>query len=335
MNKNTIVLRRKAFLKGSRQHTFITDNYEIILEDNQKYGTYESDVINTINFSELVASWNCSTSKQSFIEVQIKIQANGKWSQWFSYGKWSDNGNNHGSISNQNDSLGNMNVDVISTQENYHGTALKFKIILVKDNESVKSPKVNLIAITLTPLKENNEVITPGFLNGSVDIEVPVKSQMVVPEIGNRICSPTSVAMLMSYYGLEIETLDVANGCKDNGSDMYGNWSYNMAYAAEQDFECYVMKCNSIEELRDLILEGKPVAASIKTKNKDDLEGSVMAYPSGHLLVVRGFNYKDGESYIIVNDPAAPVVDQVKRQYRINEFNKVWNKYIYVVRSPD
>jgi len=50
----------------------------------------------------------------------------------------------------------------------------------------------------------------------------------------HSICSPTSLTMLLKYYGKNLEPNDVTKGTFDTGSEAYGNWPQNVAYAGEQ-----------------------------------------------------------------------------------------------------
>ena len=43
------------------------------------------------------------------------------------------------------------------------------------------------------------------------------------------------------------------------------------------------------------------------------------------------YNAKDGEEYIIVNDPASPEVDKVRREYKLSDFEKAWRNIVYIV----
>ena len=45
----------------------------------------------------------------------------------------------------------------------------------------------------------------------------------------------------------------------------------------------------------------------------------------------QGFTIKDGEEYVIVNDPAAKEVETVRREYKVSEFERAWNRIIYVL----
>ncbi len=293
----------------------------LILKDSTKDGEYTSKVIKTKPFSELVASWNSKTSPDCDIEVKIRVQSS-QWSKWLSYGKWIDQGMNIGSISNQSDDVAKISIDEIICKEKCE--AFQFKVVLTSKNES--SPKLRNLYVSL-----NSNATKRPYNISDIDIEVPTISQMEIPSIGKIICSPTALSMVMNYYGMNTEVIDTSQGCFDNGAGIYGNWSYNVAYAGERGLDAYVKYCNSADDLMKHIQMGIPLVASIKTKDKDELTNAPQAYPSGHLIVIRGF-LKGEKDYIIVNDPAAKSVDAVKIYYLLEEFLKVWNNIIYVIR---
>lgn len=330
MGYNTIVLKGKDFSNGIHNNIQISQNNNLILKDGETKGFFESEIINTIGFKDLVASWNGHTTENSSIELQIKIKKNNNWSEWFTYGKWSDKGYNKGSISNQKDDIVKVLVDVIKTQSGEKAANLKYKIVLERSDINIESPNIRLVVFTFTPYEK---VIHDEFKSCEIDINVPQRSQRIVPEIGSVICSPTSLSMIMEYLGVNEETIAVAKGVKDNGAGVYGNWAYNVAYAGERGFESYVRRCESINDIKKILLEGTPVAASIKTNSQEELDGSFCAHKYGHLLVIRGFTEKDGLDYVIVNDPAAPDNEKVRQEYKLDQFNKVWSKIIYVVKK--
>ncbi|MEE8041467.1 MAG: hypothetical protein V3T15_01585, partial [Pseudomonadales bacterium] len=51
-----------------------------------------------------------------------------------------------------------------------------------------------------------------------------------------------------------------------------------------------------------------------------ELHGSALAETDGHLVVVCGFD----EDRVVVNDPAAANLGEVRRSYAIDEFATVW-----------
>ncbi len=326
-----VIIKKEDLLKGRYENLIFNDN-KIMLKEKEIRGIYESEVLNTIEFKELIASWNGHTTQNSSIEIQVKIRKGDVWSRWFTYGKWSDRGYNKGSVNGQRDDIAQMAIDVIKVKSLDKCSALKYKIILERTNNNFESPDIRLVSFTFNPYNKTSKQEFDGF-DIEIDIDVPMRSQKTVPEIGGIICSPTSLSMVMEYLGVNEEIVEVAAGVKDNGSEKYGNWSYNTAYAGERGFESYVKKCESIKDVKEILLKGIPVAASIRTSSQEDLEGSFCAHESGHLLVIRGFIQKDGEDYVIVNDPAAPTNEMVRREYKLSQFVKAWSKIIYVVRK--
>lgn len=324
-----ITIKDEEFKKGTFKNVSLTDDYKLIIKDSSLKGMFESDPIDTLRFTELIASWNGKTSENSTIEIQIKIRSGDEWSKWFSYGKWSDNGFNKGSKRAQDDEIGEIDIDVIETKTDVIADGFKYRVMLERTEETIDSPSVRLVVASLDPY--NKRESDDSYETCEVDIQVPTRSQMIVPEIGNVICSPTSLSMVLEFHGVDEDTAIVAFGCQDKRVDIYGNWAYNVAYAGERGFESYVRKCESINDIKEYLLEGIPVVASIKTNSVGELQGSPMAYSSGHLLVIRGLTNKDGADYIIVNDPAAKSNETVRREYKLGQFLNVWAKVIYVV----
>lgn len=309
-----------------------SSNNKLVLKEDCLKGNYESPEINSNRFKNLVSSWNAETPEGTEIEVCFKVRSEDKWSKWFSYGKWSIHGN-RGSIKGQKDTMAYMDVDILKIAYEKEADGFKYKIIMTRDDTNKESPNVKSISAALK-LCQNIQSSLGESKSWIRELDVPKRSQMVVPKIGNIICSPTSLSMVMEYYGKKVDTEEVAANVFDNGEGIYGNWSYNVAYAGSLGFAAYVERYTSADDIKCKIAEGIPVIASIRTKSKEDLCGSPSAYPSGHLLVVRGFVIKDGEEYVIVNDPAAMEHDTVRREYKLSEFEKAWGKIVYILH-PD
>jgi uncharacterized protein YvpB len=328
---NLIVNGAEDFKEGEREEISINNEDEIVLEDSSLQGKYTSPIIGTEDFNELVASWNVDTPEGTEIELLLRIKVENQWTDWFTYGKWSQNGNRE-SVNNQEDKIAKMSTDTLEVLWGKDAEAITYSIELRRKNIAAPGPKVKniFLALKLREEVENVSALDEEYL---VELNVPERSQMVVPEIGNVICSPTSLSMVLEYYGHNIDTVEVAEKVLDNGANIYGNWSFNVAYAGTKDIYSYVARFTSIKDIKEKISKGIPVIASIKSQSENALIGAPQAYPSGHLLVVRGFTVKDGEEYVIVNDPAAPEVETVRREYKVSQFERVWNKMVYILEK--
>lgn len=323
---NTLILQDQELGKGTGKAVHLLD-MNLTLENGQTQGSYESEVFYLPDFVDVVASWNCATSQGTFVEMLIKVRMGGVWSQWFSYGQWSGSGRNLGSIKGQKDGIAVLEEDLLKIHAGC-ADALQYKLNLSRESAGMASPEVRLAAFSWTP----SQLAQDNYTSAEIALDVAPRAQLSVPEIGNKICSPTSLATVMAYHGHVEDTEQVAAGARDNGAGIYGNWSYNVAYASEQGFTAWVQRCDSMEDVKYYLAQGLPIIASVRLAAKEDLEGALMAYPGGHLLVITGLTRKDGQDYVLVNDPAAHRPEEVPRRYRLDQFNKAWSrKRIYVL----
>src|SRR5689334_23871761 len=148
---------------------------------------------------------------------------------------------------------------------------------------------------------------------------------MVYPDGGSVWCSPTSTAMVLSfledYQGdCALHVHAAVGGVFDWIYDGHGNWPFNTAYASTFGYEAYVARFPSLAKVEECIVAGVPVILSIAW-DKGELTNSGVDSTNGHLLVLVGF---DAEGNLIVNDPASPTNETVRRTYLRSEFEPLW-----------
>lgn len=330
---NMIKNSKDDFESGEKDGIILNDGEKLQLKDKNTNGVYTSPIILTDKFDELVASWNANTPENTNIELSLQVKIDDEWTMWYSYGKWSSNKDGR-SVSNQSDKFGKMSIDTLEILYGKYADAIRYKVELSRNNENTEIPSVKSIYMTLKT-KEKGISVFAEDTNYLVELDVPERSQMMVPEIGNVICSPTSLAMVLEYYGQNMQTTDVASNVLDNEVNIYGNWTYNASYAGSKGLDAYVARFESVDEIKKKISEGIPVIASIKTKSENTLVGAPQTYPSGHLIVIRGFTIKDGEEYVIVNDPASPEVENVRREYKLSGFKTAWSNMVYILSKGE
>lgn len=326
---NLIINKGINFQQGELKDLKLDENMKINLEDGKIEGSYTSPTISTDNFNVLVASWNVNTPEKTKMELLVQVKINSEWTNWYSYGNWSTN-KDSSSVKGQSDQLAKLSLDILDVLNGKYADALRYKVILKREDEETQTPSIKSVHMALKTEKEDITLL-PDDINYLVDLDVPQRSQMPIPNIGNIICSPTSVSMVLEYYGHNMETEAVAAGVFDNGAKIYGNWSYNASFAGIEGLSSYVARYNSSNDIKKKISENIPVIASIRTESKNAIIGAPQAYPSGHLIVIRGFMEKDGQEYVIVNDPASPEVENVRREYKLSDFEAAWRNIVYII----
>jgi len=291
------------------------------LNKNVNEGSLITPVVEVSKFTEITPSWNSKTSKDNSIELLIKIRIQNEWTPYISYGIWVTDGYNKGIKGYGSFELVRVIEDRIFVKDNKFGDAVQIKVIFRGNN-----PKLKLIAFSTD--SGEDEQLEENYLR--IIDNVPMISQLASGHKDNHsICSPTSLTMVLKYHGKTLELNEVTNGTFDTGSELYGNWPQNVAYAGEQGMKAYTKKCKTINPVKNLIARNIPVVASVVSTDKNALEGAISAFPSGHLMVVVGFQIKDGIEYIVVNDPAANSDAEVRKYYKLDQWINVWRHYIY------
>lgn len=333
VNQQPIILQGNLLRLGSHQDIqYDEETRTLMIHPDKQSGLFVSPIMETTSFSRLIASWNAVTPEETTVEIRVRVEVEGNWSQFFSYGKWGLGRKN--ASTSQEDKLATFSIDTL-TLKNKKAHRLQVIAYLERKSPQVDSPRLKLIGLTL----DTEQMVFHQHYNiEEVNLPVPQLSQRTVPEIGSHICSPTSVAMVLNYKGENITPEKMAELVMDYGANIYGNWSYNVAVAGALGYESYVAML-TIEDVKELLKAGHPVIASVTVKSEDELshlpeheDGTKMTYPHGHLLVIRGLGKVDNQNVVYVNDPSALTNEEVERYYDLKEFMNVWKKVGYIIK---
>lgn len=300
-------------------------NGVLTLSDGAKRGTFISEEIDLGGrFKEMLASWN-SSSEGGTVEVSVSVKLdNGKYTGWYSWGTWSAIRGISGSASTS-DSYGKVGIDILTLNRKCPGV-VKFKV----DIKQTKDTSPAVYNVTLACNKEESALKAPD--DTYKKLRVPYRRQGDVPEIGGSICSATSLSMLMLYHGADIEVEDVAWGVRDYGIGRFGNWAFNVAYAGELGYNAFI-DYYDIDAIKHAIYTGHPVACSIRVEQGQLTNSGYPSYQTnGHLLCVVGYEEKDGQKWLLINDPARPEV----KAFLESEFETIYRGVSYIVqRRPE
>ena len=307
----------------------------------------------SFGFVEAGASWNAHTPPGTWIETFLRVRLGERWTSWYSLGIWASGTRTvaRHSVDEQADADGYVDTDtlVVSHQA---GPASAFQVrVHLFSADRVVLPRIRNMAVTFSTSPEQAGTPTPGDPSrwGRI-LPVPQCSQMVYPDGGEVWCSPTSTAMVLSYWqASERPCAPVVHaaveGVYDWLYDGHGNWPFNTAYAAtvkssqslahkpgsvwalsrmrgasSPELEAYVARFDSLAQAEAWIAAGVPVIVSLAW-GYQELTGAAFPASDGHLAVLVGF---DSTGNPVVNDPGALTDTAVQRTYLRNEFESAW-----------
>lgn len=282
-------------------------------------GTLESPELAAEPFDELVGSWSADVPKGASIALHAQAKVDGTWTAWQALGLWEGPGAGR-SLNEPGDALGSVDVDTLKLKR--PATALRYRVTMTQKGR--KAPRLFRVAVALSSSgeKRSPHAFSPG--PWVRELKVPPRSQAAEGErYKHDICSPTSLAMILEFWGKRLSTPKVADAVldqRDPESKRYGNWPLNIAYASQLGLRGHVARLAGLPELERLVAAGIPVVASI-TFGEGELAGSPMKRTKGHLLVVSGFT---PEGDVVTKDPAGPSKDEVRRVYRREQFERAW-----------
>ncbi len=295
--------------------------------------------------TELIASWQAATPRNSWIEVRVRGKDADTTASWDVLGRWAagDRKVRRTSVPGQGDDLADVAVDTWRVKGAGGVASYQVQVRLMRRaGASSPSPRVDTLHVVSSQLPDAlPSVSQPGSAAGTV-LDVPRYSQMAhaghSPEYGGggeAWCSPTSVSMVLGYYdalpapasytwvggGHTDPWVDqAARATYDTDYEGTGNWPFNTAYAASLAGHAFVTRLESLRAAEKYVAAGIPVVLSISFRS-GHLAGAPISSTAGHLLVLVGFT-ADGDP--VVNDPASRSRTGVRRTYDRAQLEAAW-----------
>ena len=305
---------------------------------------------------EVIPSWNADTAAGSYVEVELQGRSpDGVETGWYALGRWAygDDDFERRSVPAQGDAHGDVATDTFRAAT----PLVEYRLRVRLNAGGVGVPRVRLVAAIAAGVEPGERQASAPGPGVGIELEVPPYAQSPhdgdYPQYGGGgagWCSPTATAMVLAYWGAGPSAADLAwvdpahvDACVDHAArftfdaafDGTGNWPFNTAYAAHFGLDAFVTRLRSLQEAEQFVAAGIPLVASIAA-GPGELDGFLLPQGTdGHLVVIVGFT-PGGDP--IVNDPAAPSNDAVRRTYDRLQLERAWldgsRGTVYVITPP-
>jgi hypothetical protein len=252
---------------------------------------------------ELVLTWNGNVPPHTYLYIQYRVKGDdAQWSSWYDMALW---GAHHPYERNTIDDVyGNLDVDILRTQKSFN--KIHYCVHFFSTN-SVHQPTLSLVTLSYSqpPEDKKKNLVIDAPQGQPVSLPVPWISQLLSRDVEDDamilagVCGPTSLTMVMNYYGIPVRVKQIGNQVYDPVADTYGNWAFLAATAGSYGFYAWVQRFTTWKDIRKLVESRSPVIISIAYP-KGTFSHAPEHSSDGHLLVVRGFT-KQGD--VVCNDP--------------------------------
>ncbi len=289
-------------------------------------------------FKRAVPSWNLLQPEATSYLVKFRVcGANGCWTPWFA---------NEPTTPPQDkpaDSRIRWEIDQLISEETL--TTFQLSVHLKRESAGQPSPALRTLYLalmretSLLPLEEES-VSGPGTRkdsrsSGSSDTQMdswsnllpvpPVQLPFIYqhdldPEIGDKICSPTSVTMVLQGAGIMVAPLEVARRAYHPASGIYGVWPMAVHAAYQLGMKGWVQFISGWPQALSYLKKGIPIVAAISFA-EGELKEPPYPPTEGHLLVLLGM---DEQGHPITHDPHVPQERGAYMKWNLEDFSRAW-----------
>lgn len=242
-------------------------------------------------WNEGLPSWNGTAPGDSGgFRVSVRVPYMSGWSTWLDVGYWKDDF--WPTVKRTAFGGGMVDIDFVKLDE--YATTWQIAVQFKRKSASVTSPTLSRLSFFVSDSRTTDAIDHAALLAdkpAAIFITTTFLAQRnVSAEFGGRICSPTTVAMILKSYHIQVDPLPFALDTYDPYYDIFGGWPRVVQNASEYGVIGDVVRIRSWSQARDVLARGGRLAMSIG----EPLYG-------GHLVMLAGFT-ADGDP--IVHDPA-------------------------------
>jgi hypothetical protein len=296
-------------------------------------------------FDQAIASWNITLNSVRAVGIELRVGPvsarsdagadDACWSPWLSLGEVTRTPSETafpaarltGFVSGEALALaGKVDVDYFTSKSRFQRAQLRVVVPAGAGEQEPPDARVSGLWLCLTDsvrVKTHDfNVAAANTLSAPITIDVPFRSQKTPrPELSGRLCSPSSVAMVLSHRGVDLPVLDVAERGYDPVFDLFGNWPRAAQAAFSFGVPARVTRFNSWDDVVATLARGTPIIASITSLPGELPSAPYTATGPGHLIVLTGLDAKGG---VHINDPAGTDAAAGQRVYSAESLTKVW-----------
>ena len=296
-------------IESSENVTINTDNIELASDATEGSVTFKAQTSDE-SFNRGLPSWNGFAEEDliASFKVQMRFKTSAGWQRWVTVGYWDKEIWDYYGYTSF--SGGKVSVDYVKVFS--YIKEFQFKVLFLRKSTDIPAPSIKQLSFVVSDTRTTANLNITDIVNDNppaiyYDTEF-IHQYSVDDEIGGSICSPSSTAMIIRSYGIEVDPYDFAVKTRDLYWELYGVWPRNVQHAHMHGLKGHVSRYRTWSEAYEVLKNGGRIAMSLGKP----LYG-------GHLIMLAGFD-EDGDP--ILHDPGSR--NGYKRQYDKTKISKSW-----------
>lgn len=278
-------------------------------------------------FHDVLVAFNADVPAGDGLRVELRVSPDlaedGVWSPWLTLATWGEGARFAAPVREfvlPTGHVGRIDIDYFTSPGPHLFRRLQYRLLATSPRV-----RVGLISVALDNEREwiarSTARDMTRALGRASETAVPFRTQKTPdPSLSGRLCSPTSVAMVLAHHGVDVPVASVAELARDPEFDLYGNWPRNIQTAAAFGVPGFLTRISDWTQVQELFEQGLPIIASIQVA-KGELPEAPYPSTAGHLIVLTGFT---AEGDVHVNDPACGTEVEGRRVYSRKYLTNVW-----------
>ncbi|MFT5289533.1 MAG: hypothetical protein ACI8QS_001973 [Planctomycetota bacterium] len=319
-----------------RHHTLVLE--QPVLAPDSSYGETRW-LASPIPFDQVLVSWNVDVMETSGVIFSLQVRrASGVLSPWLDIGDWGVVDPARSRVIDFAD--GRVDVDTLILNQASMAADPGLEVRVRMRSVGPDAAQLAQLAVTfsdrygrMTPAPDAERWEMPG--ESVARLSIPFRSQRATaPSLSARVCSPTSVNMLLASVGSSLPIERVAALAYDSHHDLYGVWPRSIQTAYALGLPGFLTRFEGWGPVHGLLELGVPIVISIKAA-PGELANAPYDQTDGHLLVLAGV---DEGGDLLVQDPAAVDIFSGVTTYSRLDLERCWlanGGTAYVFVAPD
>ncbi|MEO1534946.1 MAG: C39 family peptidase, partial [Planctomycetota bacterium] len=267
-------------------------------------------------FTHALVSFNADVPRGAGVQAEVAVPDGDGWSPWMMIADWGEVPRER--LTPTRWSGGRIMIDELIADQPL--ARLRVRVRGFAGSGGAAMPVLDRVDVVVS--RRAPERVLDAAAGRDVRVETPFRPCEIKDDDGlaSRLCSPTSLAMLLAQRGARPAYGELIGSVYDARHDLYGVWPRAIQAAYAFGVPGRLHRFGDWAEVRDHLSSVGPIAISMRAA-EGEVRGMGYDASDGHIVVLTGLTAL-GDAVVL--DPAFGTEDEARRVYPADDLSEVW-----------